>query len=168
MTAANGQLLVVDAAVYRAAGGHEAVRAEVVEDVALARVVKRAGHRAGVTDGAPIARCRMYDGAAAVVSGYGKSLSSAFGSPAGAVLVALLLLGVYVLPWVLVALTPVAWVGAAAGPVGRLVSGLRTGGRPVLAALLHPLSVLAFVALVVVSIARRARGGATWKGRAVG
>src|SRR5205807_5961315 len=38
---ANGQLLVVDTAAYRRAGGHASVRAEVVDDVALARSLRR-------------------------------------------------------------------------------------------------------------------------------
>jgi hypothetical protein len=40
LAAANGQLLVVDAEAYRRAGGHQAVRAEMLEDVALLRAVK--------------------------------------------------------------------------------------------------------------------------------
>jgi hypothetical protein len=167
MTAANGQLLVVDADVYRSVGGHAAVRGEVVEDVALARAVKHAGHGAGVTDGTPLAECRMYDGPRALVAGYRKSLWSAFGGPAGAVVTSALLVVLYVVPWLLIAATPVAWVAAAAGPAGRLVSALRTGGRPVVAAALHPLSVLAVVVLVVMSLLARSRGALEWKGRPV-
>ena len=47
---------------YERAGGHAAVRAEVLEDVALVRAVKRAGGRGGVADGTRLATCRMYDG----------------------------------------------------------------------------------------------------------
>ena len=41
LAAANGQLLAVRRAVYELAGGHGAVRADVVEDVALLKAVKR-------------------------------------------------------------------------------------------------------------------------------
>jgi Glycosyl transferase family 2 len=167
MTAANGQLLVVDATAYDRAGGHASVRGQVVEDVALARAVKASGGRASVTDGTRLAYCRMYDGPRALVDGYAKSLAVAFGSPAGAAVTATALCLLYVVPWALVPVTPTAWVAAAAGPAGRLVSALRTGGRPAVAAVLHPLSVLAFVSLVVVALHRRLRGDVTWKRRTV-
>jgi hypothetical protein len=167
LAAANGQLLVVDAAAYRAAGGHEAVRADVVEDVALARALVRAGGRGGFADGHDIATCRMYDGTRAVVDGYAKSLWCAFGSAAGAVAVALLVLTVGVLPWAMVAVTPLAWPGAVGGVAGRLVAALRTGSRPVWDAVAHPLSAVAFAALVTVSLVRHRGGRLAWKSRSL-
>ncbi len=68
----------------RRAGGHAAVRDEVLEDVALLRAVKRSGGTGGVADGTALADCRMYDGWAELRDGYAKSLWAAFGSPAGA------------------------------------------------------------------------------------
>jgi hypothetical protein len=81
--AANGQLLAVDAATYRRAGGHAAVRDEVLDDLALLRAVKRVGGAGGVTDGTHLATCRMYDGWDDLYAGYTKSLWSAFGSGPG-------------------------------------------------------------------------------------
>ena len=98
LVAANGQLLVVDAAVYRRSGGHEGIRGEVLDDVALLRAVKHAGGRGVVVDGTHLATCRMYDGTEALVEGYTKSLWSAFGSPAGATAVVALLSWLYVVP----------------------------------------------------------------------
>lgn len=167
LTAANGQLLVVDAAAYQAAGGHTAIRGEVVEDIALARAVKRAGFRAGVTDGTAIATCRMYDDPRALRDGYAKWFWTAFGSPAGGMAVALVLVALYVTPWVLAAWTAWAWAAAAAGPAGRLVSAVRTGARPLIDAVAQPLSVLAFAALVVISVRRHRRDALSWKGRPV-
>ncbi|MEL4486205.1 hypothetical protein AAEH76_21930, partial [Shewanella algae] len=80
----NGQLLAVDASTYHRAGGHEAVRDQVLDDVALLRALKRVGGRGVVVDGTEVATCRMYDDGASLVEGYTKSLWSAFGSPAGA------------------------------------------------------------------------------------
>ena len=167
LAAANGQLFVADAQTYRDAGGHASVRDEVVEDVALARALVQSGAHGGFVDGSALASCRMYDGSRAVVDGYAKSLWRAFGSPAGAVAVAVLLIVLGVLPWVLVAFTPWAWPAAAFGPMSRFVSGLRSGSRPLMDALAHPLSVLAFAALVLMSIGRRRAGHLTWKSRAL-
>jgi hypothetical protein len=165
LAAANGQFLVVDAAAYRRAGGHAAVRGDVLDDVALARAVKVAGGNGGFVDGTAIASCRMYTGSQAVVDGYAKSLWRAFGGPPGAILVALTFLVLYVVPWGLVAVAPLAWPAAVAGPAGRVISAVRTGSRPPAVALLHPLSALVFAVLVVVSVSRHRRRRLTWKGR---
>jgi len=167
MAAANGQLLVVDANAYRAAGGHAAVRAEVVEDVALARMLARSGARGVFVDGSAVARCRMYVGAQAVVDGYAKSAWCAFGSPAGAVAAATALLAIAVLPWALLGVTAWAWPAAAGGPLSRLVAALRSGGRPIVDAVAHPLSALVFTFIVVVSIRRHATGRLAWKSRSL-
>ena len=168
LAAANGQLFIVDAAAYLRAGGHEAVRDDVLDDVALARALVGTGGRGGFVDGHTIASCRMYDGPKPLVDGYGKSLWHAFGSPVGAVLVAVLIAALGVLPWLLVIVTAAAWPAALAGPAGRLVSALRTGSRPVWDAALHPLSVIVFAWLVGVSLLRRRRGQLVWKGRLLG
>src|SRR5206468_2667875 len=52
MVAANGQFLLVDAAALAAAGGP--VLDAVLDDIALARAVKRSGGRVGVADGSAI------------------------------------------------------------------------------------------------------------------
>ena len=49
---------------YDRAGGHAAVRGEVLEDIALLRAVKRSGGRGAPIDGSRLAACRMYDGLA--------------------------------------------------------------------------------------------------------
>jgi len=58
---ANGQFMLFDAGFYAKLGGHETVRAELLEDLALAREVKRHGGRAGALLGGGIVQCRMYD-----------------------------------------------------------------------------------------------------------
>jgi hypothetical protein len=57
---ANGQFILVRRAAYDAAGGHEAIRAEVLEDVWLARKVTALGHGAGLFLADGMLRCRMY------------------------------------------------------------------------------------------------------------
>jgi len=169
LAAANGQLLVVDAMAYRRAGGHRAVRAEMVEDVALLRAVKAAGGRGGVVDGTALATCRMYAGWPDLRDGYAKSLWSAFGSPAGAAAVVGGLAVAYVLP-PLAALrgSRVGLVGYAAGVAGRAVAARRTGSRVWPDSLAHPASVVVFGALVATSVRRHRAGTLTARGRPVG
>lgn len=171
LVAANGQLLVVDSGAYRRGGGHAGVRGEVLDDVALLRAVKRSGGRGVVVDGTDVATCRMYDDAESLVEGYAKSLWSAFGSPAGATGVVALLSLLYVVPPVAVLVGPTArargWgaVGYAAGVTGRVLVARRTGGRVLPDAAAHPVSVVAFGALVAESWHRRRAGTVTWRGR---
>lgn len=170
LVAANGQLLAVDAGAYERCGGFEAVRGEVLDDVALLRALKASGGRGVVADGTEVATCRMYDDAGALVEGYTKSLWSAFGSRAGAAAVVALLSLLYVVPPVAAVAGPsrrarsLGALGYAAGVAGRVLVARRTGGRPV-DAVAHPVSVALFGALVVESWRRHDAGTLTWRGR---
>ena len=162
MSAANGQLLAVRRAAYDRAGGHAAVRAEVVEDVALLRAVKRVGGHGGVADGTTLATTRMYDGWRELTAGYGKSLWTV-PVATGPVLVLL-----YVVPAVAALRgSKAGLVGYLAGVVGRVAAGRRTGGRVWPDALAHPVSVLVLAALQLRSWRAHRRGSLTWKGRAL-
>nr|WP_223204849.1 glycosyltransferase family 2 protein [Gordonia jinghuaiqii] len=168
LTAANGQLLVVDAGVYRRAGGHGAVRDVVLEDIALLRAIKSAGGRGVVADGSSIATCRMYHGWDEVRAGYRKSLWSAFGSPAGTLAVTGLLCLAYVIP-ALGALfgSRTGLVGYLAGVGSRAVCARATGGRVWPDVFAHPVSVVVFTGLAVDSTLARQRGALEWKGRPI-
>ncbi|MGY5882207.1 glycosyltransferase [Modestobacter lacusdianchii] len=169
LAAANGQFLVVRRAAYDRAGGHAAVRGEVIEDVALLRAVKAAGGRGVVVDGSTLAACRMYDGWPGVRDGYGKSLWSAVGGrPMAAVGAAAALSAVWLLP-PLAALTGsrAGAVGYAAGVAGRAVVAAGTGSRVWPDALAHPVSVALLDVLVARSVAGHHRGTLHWRGRAL-
>jgi len=168
LAAANGQLVVVDATAYRRAGGHRAVRAEMLEDVALLRAVKRTGGRGTVADGTDLAACRMYDGWAELRDGYAKSLWSAFGSTAGAAAVTGGLLTTYVLP-PLAALrgSRTGLLGYVAAVLGRVLVGRRVGSRVWPDALAHPASVATFGWLVATSVRGHRAGTLHARGRRV-
>lgn len=168
LAAANGQLIVVDAAAYRRAGGHSAVRAELLEDVALLRAVKRSGGRGTVVDGTGLATCHMYAGWPELRDGYEKSLWAAFGSPAGGAAVTAGLLTAYVLP-------PVAalrgsrtgLLGYVAAVGGRALVARRVGGRVWPDSLAHPASVLTFGWLLGRSVRAQRAGTLHAKGRRI-
>jgi hypothetical protein len=162
LSAANGQLLAVRRAAYERAGGHAAVRAEVVEDVALLRAVKRTGGTGGVADGTGLATTRMYGSWDELVAGYTKS---AWTVP---VPVTALLALLYVVPAVAgLRGSRAGQVAYAAGVAGRAVTARRTGGRVWPDAFAHPLSVAALCWLTGRSHLARRRGTLTWKGRAL-
>jgi Glycosyl transferase family 2 len=166
LTAACGQFLVVRRSALERAGGHAAIRDQVLDDLALVRAVKAAGGRGGVIDGTDLATCRMYDGWPALRDGYRKSLWAAFGSPAGAGAVVALLAVTYVLP-PLAALrgSRAGAIGYVAGVASRIVTARRTGGRAFPDACAHPVSVAVFGVLTADSVRGRRAGTLRWKGR---
>ncbi len=168
LVAANGQLLAVDTATYRRAGGHRGVADQVIDDIALLRAVKGVGGRGGVADGTDIAVCRMYRTSRELVDGYSKSLWSATGSPAAARGVGAALALAYLLPPAAAVLgSRSGLVGYVAGVVGRVLVGRRTGARVVPDAAAHPVSVAALIWLGVRSWRGHRRGTLTWKGRSL-
>lgn len=173
LTAGNGQLLLADSHVYWRAGGHAAVRSDVVEDVALVRAIKLVGGRGGVADGTTIAECRMYDSDAELVAGYTKSLWSAFGSPTGAGFAMAALMLAYVVPPAAALasrrpkLRALGLLGYGAAVAGRVLVARRTRGRAFPDPLSHPVSILALVALTTDSLRRHRAGTLRWRGRVV-
>jgi Glycosyl transferase family 21 len=176
LAAAGGQWLIADRRGYQRSGGHAAVRGEVLEDIALARSIKRAGGRIALADASRAATCRMYDSWPALTAGYGKSLWASFGSATGAGFVVVTLLLLYASPplaavALLVAGSPgpaaIALTGYALGVAGRLVSATATGGRRLPDALAHPASIVVFGWLVARSFRLRRRGALTWRGRSL-
>ena len=167
LAAANGQFLVLNRRSYDRAGGHAAVRGEVLDDIALLRAVKRSGGRGGPIDGSRLAACRMYDGWPALRDGYAKSLWGAVGgSPAASAAAAAALTAVWVVP-PLAALrgSRAGLVGYAAGVASRVVTAAATGGRLWPDPLAHPASVLALDLLLARSVIGHRRGTLRWKGR---
>jgi hypothetical protein len=166
LAAANGQFLVVRRAAYDRAGGHPPDA--VLDDIALARALRRTGARGGIVDGTRLATCRMYDGWPALRDGYGKSLWAALGRPAGAA-GAIAALGVaYVVPAVAALRgSRIGALGYAAGVAGRVIAARRTGGRAWPDALAHPVSVTALGWLTARSLRHHRRGTLRWKGRPI-
>ncbi|MEU4161950.1 glycosyltransferase [Actinoplanes sp. NPDC026670] len=168
LAAAGGQWLVADRAGYLRAGGHAAVRDDILEDIGLARAVKRSGGRIALADGSRLATCHMYSSWPELANGYSKSLWASFGSASGAAAVVVLLLFLYAVPVPLL-LGPrpaVAAVACLLGVTGRLISAAATGGR-LPDAFAHPLSVILFAWLVARSFHMRRRGRLSWRGRPV-
>jgi hypothetical protein len=78
---ANGQYILMRRETYDAVGGHAAVRNEMVEDIAMARRVKRAGHRLLNAVGRDLFTTRMYDSLGAMYRGWARIYSGGFKRP---------------------------------------------------------------------------------------
>jgi glycosyltransferase involved in cell wall biosynthesis len=170
---ANGQLLAVRREAYEAAGGWEAVRSAVVDDMAFCRRVKESGGRVVFADGSRMAAARMYEGASELWQGFSKNLYEGIGGrPAALAGVMGLHLWVFVTPYVVLpiawfaapALLPAAAMGVAANLALRAALALRLRHPPE-GVLLHPLGILALLGIAANSFRWSRRGAIRWRGR---
>ena len=74
----NGQFMLFRREAYEAIGGHEAVRTNPVDDIALGRRVKEARLRWRLVDAVEFVRCRMYHSFRQALEGFSKNLFAAF------------------------------------------------------------------------------------------
>jgi Glycosyl transferase family 2 len=72
--AANGQFLMIRRDIYESAGGHAAVASQIIDDVALAEVVKTAGNKIYFSAPIGVVRTRMYRSFGAMWQGWTKNL----------------------------------------------------------------------------------------------
>ena len=72
--AANGQFLLIRRAVYESLGGHASFAGDALEDVALAKAAKSAGHKLWFGSGKNVVRARMYRSFSAMGEGWKKNL----------------------------------------------------------------------------------------------
>jgi hypothetical protein len=152
-----GQLFLARRDAYFAAGGHEAIKSTLHDGIHLPKAFRRAGFATDLCDATPLARCRMYHGAAQTWKGLAKNATEGLASN-GMIVPATLILGLgQVVPWVVMVVAwmregngslafALGWLGTFPGLLVRL-AGVRRFGQPVLGALLHPVGV--FLLLVI-------------------
>jgi glycosyltransferase involved in cell wall biosynthesis len=81
VAAANGQYLLISREAYDSVGGHAAVAGDLLEDVALARQVKKSGRRIFFRYGSDAVRTRMYRSFGEMREGWTKNLAVLFAAP---------------------------------------------------------------------------------------
>lgn len=72
--AAHGGFILIHRDSYDSCGGHDAIRSELVDDMALARAVKRSGGTVALMDVTEQVFMRMYHNARQVWNGYRKNI----------------------------------------------------------------------------------------------
>ena len=179
---AYGQCILIRRQVYDAVGGYQAIRDHIVEDKALAELVKRGGHRLLLGDGSLVAHTRMYTSFSEIWEGWTKNIYLGMREHASLLLFGALvgLAGALILPvWVLggslgylASHQPLLVLVALEGLVlwmvllsarWRICQSL--GVSPGYA-FLFPLGAAVFTALVAASVYKVLSGrGVTWKGR---
>jgi glycosyltransferase involved in cell wall biosynthesis len=81
LAAANGQYILIRRGTYEAVGGHAAIATSLLEDVALARLVKDSGRRIRFRYAADAVRTRMYRNFRQLREGWTKNLALLFPRP---------------------------------------------------------------------------------------
>ncbi len=172
--AAGGCSLVRRAALARA-GGLDAIRGAVIDDVALARLLKRSGARTFLGLADLVDSVRPYDDLGSLWRMVSRSayaqLRHSIGLLAGTVVGLALVFVVPPVATVAGALDSDWWASAAGAAAWLVMAGtfapmLRYYGQPVWAALLLPGTAVLYLAMTVDSAVAHHRGrGAGWKGR---
>jgi hypothetical protein len=164
-----GQIFIARRAAYARAGGHGAIRASLHDGITLPRAFRRAGIMTGLFDATDLARCRMYQDSAGVWEGLTKNATEGMAKPIALPIWTLLLAGGHVLPFLLLAApltAPLAWPACLCSWGLRAVLARRFR-QSWLSVMLHPVGMVALLALQWVALLRAALGvKATWRGRA--
>ena len=183
-TYALGPFLLFRSSTYRTIGEHQAIAAEVAEDVAFARKIKHGGFNLQHILGINLATLRMYRSSAALWEGWTKVLYvGAQRSLVAMVLLAFVMLVIYCVPWLGLAVALYQLLNA-----GKTLSAIEVGlaGFAILlqykvrsigaAALgtsvrywwLQSLGGLLIAVMAIVSIIKAETGwGWTWRGRSL-
>jgi len=169
VAAANGQYILIKRNAYEAVGGHTAIASNILEDVALARMLKSSGHKIRFRYAPDAVRTRMYRNFQQLCEGWTKNLALLFPN---ADWLATKTLFWWVLPWafLLLELTDVlrspVWYGVIAAALLILIfrsSRANFGPANTVRAALFGMPV--FVYLLLRSKRAHARQRVSWKGR---
>ncbi len=169
--AAIGQYLLVRRDAYFASGGHDAIRDQILDDVAMGRLFKQRGQRIALGDGDWVS-CRMYRGFREMAAGFSKNAFSILNG-------SLVMSAVFIIACVALFLLPLAaliasavvstmnWpaVAAVVLTAANLALVNRRIGQPLWVALLYPLQIIVGIGVLLNSIRWRYTGRARWKGR---
>lgn len=172
-----GPFLLIDKALYEKIGGHDRVKAEILENMTLCPIL--AAHGAGllVLGGRGVVDVRMYpDGFGAMVAGWTKAFAAGADKTSATIMLAAV---VWISGAILAALAmvPNPFVGdphSAMLMYGAYAAGFywmlrRVGSFSVLTALFYPLALIFYLVVFTRSLIRKARGQAVaWKGRSIG
>ncbi|MBV8522327.1 MAG: glycosyltransferase [Acetobacteraceae bacterium] len=174
-----GQFMLIRRHAYNAVGGHAAVKTAICEDVELARLMKRRGHRVLLLDGGRLLNTRMYNGWRTLWPGFAKNLTEMLGGPALTILIVALAVSMAAASVLLpafdvlgcvngskegcVALLP-AFIGSAA-LVALHIAGAVHFEIPFWYGFLFPAGYLAAALIGLDSLRWRARRRIVWKGR---
>jgi len=162
-----GQFMLFDAAVYRQNKWHDLVKNNVVEDAAIMRQVKLAGHNGEVLLANGLISCRMYKNYSEAINGFSKNALAAFNySIAGLLAYILLLLGG---PMIVITTLNFNLIFFMTGLIllTRVMISLSAGQNVWYNIILHPIQMVNMAVIAFLSIQKYLTKTVVWKGRRV-
>ncbi len=123
---ANGAFMLMRRELYDAIGGHERIKAEVNEDMHMARLIKQAGRRLHVIQNDDLYRTRMYVNFRECWRGWSRIFYGCFGSFRRLAVTTVVLLLSSILPWISLVAGVLGWLLADDATPWRWISLLST------------------------------------------
>ncbi|MDN3587031.1 glycosyltransferase [Pedobacter aquatilis] len=164
-SAASGQCMFFKASNYHDFEWHERVKDKVVEDVEIMKLVKQQGCKTEALLANGLIYCRMYKNLNESINGFSKNLLAGFGSN----IIILLIYQLLVIAWPIILIQnfdlsllalPLTLV-----VLSRLMISFLSGQNVLLNLVLHPLQMLFFLLISLISIKKHLFKNGTWKGR---
>jgi len=166
-SAASGQCMFFQASNYHENKWHQRVKDKVVEDIEIMKLVKQDQFKAEALLANGLIYCRMYKNLTESLNGFSKNLLAGFGNNIIILLLYLLLviagpvilvtnfnINLIVLPLTLIILS-------------RIMISFLSGQNVILNLILHPLQMLFFLLISIISIKKYVFKTGTWKGRTI-
>jgi len=172
-SAANGKFMFFRKKVYDKIGGHAAIKENAVEDIELAKLVKKNGYKWRLLDASRLVSCRMYHNFSEALDGFTKNYFALFGYK--------ILIAVFVWCWMaLITFYPIVTLFKNSIDRGfwyAVFSMIGTGllwfltsvkfGFPLYLFLLYPLIISISIFIGIRSMFLTITGKTIWKGRRI-
>lgn len=166
-SAASGQCMFFKASNYHDFQWHKKVQNKVVEDVEIMKLVKQEGFKTEALLANGLIYCRMYKNLNESINGFSKNILAGFGSN----IIILLIYQLLVIAWPIILILnfdlslfalPLTLV-----ILSRLMISFLSGQNVLLNLVLHPLQMLFFLLISLISIKKHLFKNGTWKGRLI-
>ncbi len=173
---AMGLFMMFRKEVYNKIGGHKSVKSEILEDLHIARIVKKQGYKFMLFGGEDKVRCRMYRNLKEVAKGYSRILFPSLGYNVAVFSLAFILVAlIFLLPFLFLPISiilnwPLIFISLLLLQVLfilliRLIHAIRFNNR-IIDVILHPVSIFYLLAIGLSSFyVSRFGGGVKWKDR---
>jgi chlorobactene glucosyltransferase len=166
LVAANGQFMFWKRKPYFELGGHEKVKDKIVEDMELARNVKRSGLKMKTMLGGDLVFCKMYNSFTEAYQGFSKNFYPGFSiNPLIFILFILFIFTMFFAPIILITHNELAIIPIALVVISRFFIAISSKQNGVLSILLHPLQMIIMLWIGIVSVFKFKSNSLVWKER---
>lgn len=166
--AANGQFMLWKKDDYIKVGGHEIVKNKVVEDMELARLIKKSNLKVKTLLGGDLVYCKMYNSFTEAYAGFQKNFYAGFTvSPVFFLLIISFLFFVFVSPFFLVQAHLISAIPLLLVVISRASVSIKSRQNWLLHLLLHPFQMFLMLWIGIVSVIKFKTNSIVWKDRKI-